>query len=298
MTHRWISKEASRLILEVPHFRNSREVTLDANEAIAFYISWFTDPLLRAAPESVVDMGAGYGWMSIALALRSTSSVTPRIVAVEVDEARLNAAKRIAQIVGVSDRIEWCVASLGRLPFADCSFDTVICIEVVEHIAKSTAMMEDLARVTGKTLVITTPNLLFPIIHHDTGLPFCHWLPDRGRDVYAKLCGRSHRQEGNRFWSPYGLQKALPDFGRVSAFLHFGSWDEYAHANEQLPIHLRVAGLQQGWYRFVASLGRLSYYVLPTCGMTLRRQHDGLKADLRRRQSSRLHQQNGQSDAI
>jgi ubiquinone/menaquinone biosynthesis C-methylase UbiE len=150
MAYRWISTDASKLISEIAHFRDSQEASVDANDAIAFYAHWFADPILRDVPKSVADVGAGYGWASIALALRSPSRIMPRILAVEPNEARLNAAKRIAEIAGVSNRIEWCVASLGSLPFADRSIDTVMCVEVVEHIGKSAAMIADLGRVTCK----------------------------------------------------------------------------------------------------------------------------------------------------
>jgi hypothetical protein len=51
------------------------------------------------------------------------------------------------------------------------------CIEVIEHIGRSRLAIHDLGRICDEVLVITTSNLLFPIIAHDTRLPFCHWLP-------------------------------------------------------------------------------------------------------------------------
>lgn len=256
----------------MPHFKDSRNSAEGANDTLAYYVRWFADPVLSGAPRSVADIGAGYGWAAIALALRAPPTAQPRIVAVEQNEPRLNAAKQIATLAGVADRIEWCIGSLGSLPFADRGFDTVLSVEVVEHIGKSPPMMADLARIAAKTLLVTTPNRLFPIIRHDTALPFCHWLPNAGRDLYATLFNRRDLQDGNRFWSPSELQKALPGFKRSSGFLHFSTWRDYELANDAVPSHMQTRGLQRSWYRLASSLGQTSSYVLPTCAMMLQRQ--------------------------
>jgi 2-polyprenyl-3-methyl-5-hydroxy-6-metoxy-1,4-benzoquinol methylase len=271
MIQRWISPEASRSISATPHFRESLEASLNVNDIISFYVHWFADPILQRKPQSVADVGSGYGWLAIALALRSSPEMNRRIVAIDVDERRITAARQIADFVGVSDRIEWCVASLGSLPFPDQCFDTVACIEVAEHIGKSTEMIVDLGRITRSTILIATPNLLFPLINHDTRLPFCHWLPVRWRNWYAKLFGRSHLQEGNRFWSPYGLQHTLSDFKRASNFLHFDNWDHYASANAHVPNHMKTIGAQQIWYWLTSLLGGASSHLIPTCTMILKR---------------------------
>ena len=59
--------------------------------------------------QTVADIGSGYGWLAIAMALDSEV----RIIAVEPDGTRLTAARHIAQIVGVEERIEWREASIG-----------------------------------------------------------------------------------------------------------------------------------------------------------------------------------------
>jgi len=46
-----------------------------------------------------------------------------------------------------------------RLPFADKSFDTTICLDVLEHVTDDRAAIRELARVTRKRLVITVPQL-------------------------------------------------------------------------------------------------------------------------------------------
>jgi len=44
-----------------------------------------------------------------------------------------------------------------RLPFADASFDTTICLDVLEHVADDTQTIRELARVTRRRLLIAVP---------------------------------------------------------------------------------------------------------------------------------------------
>lgn len=272
---RWITEEAARAIREVPHFRHSREAAADPNDLIGHYVRWIAAPVLREAPRSVVDIGTGYGWLPIALALYSPRG-GPLIVAVDQNHRRLIAAREIAAIAGVADRIHWCAGSIHFLPFADRSFDALSCIEVLEHVGTSKCIIAELGRVTQEVVVITTPNRLFPVIRHDTGLPFCHWLPNGMRDRYASLFGRLHLQDRNAFWSPLGLQRALPCFRRSSAFLHFRDWHDYARTDEQLPAAMRAGRAKRLWFQAAACLGPLSVYLLPSCAMMFRRVHAAL----------------------
>ena len=49
-----------------------------------------------------------------------------------------------------------------RLPYADASFDVVLCVEVIEHVSDHQAALGELARVVkpGGVLVLTTPNVM------------------------------------------------------------------------------------------------------------------------------------------
>ena len=51
------------------------------------------------------------------------------------------------------------VASAHRLPFPDHSFDTVLCVEIIEHLTKAQAnqLLDEVERVARLRIVITTP---------------------------------------------------------------------------------------------------------------------------------------------
>lgn len=54
--------------------------------------------------------------------------------------------------------IELDLESVERLPFDDGSFDTVICVEVLEHLDNLHAMFDELVRVASRDIIISLPN--------------------------------------------------------------------------------------------------------------------------------------------
>jgi 2-polyprenyl-3-methyl-5-hydroxy-6-metoxy-1,4-benzoquinol methylase len=272
-----IDEGVRQAIRNVPHFNDSQYVGLDIEATIDYFRRKFVDKVLSPAltPDDVVaDVGCGYGWLAFALATYSPS----HIIAVDMDELRLDAAKRIAAILGIGDRIEWRVGSLQNIPLTDQEADLTFCIEVLEHIQRDVAGLRELARITRNFLVLTTPNGAFPVISHDTCLPFCHWLPMRLRDVYAGAMGRLNMQQGNRFWTPFDLSRHLSDFLRVSRFLHYRSVEDvfdlypyylpYGRGEWRLTPSLSL----KAYYRMVAHFGKASQFFLPSLAGTFQRQ--------------------------
>jgi 2-polyprenyl-3-methyl-5-hydroxy-6-metoxy-1,4-benzoquinol methylase len=268
----WISESQAQAISDTPHFGGSAYGKSDLNELLNFYMYHFVEPLIEQGqtPKSIADIGTGYGWLAFAFALRMNA----KIIAMDYNKERLECAQKIAAILGVSDKIEWVVGSIGNIPLEDRSVDIVYCIEVIEHVGTKPEVIRDLARITRETLVIATPNKFFPIINHDTALPFCHWLPLPLRDVYAKLCGRLSTQDNNMFWSPLTLMAPLKDFERVSRFFQFKSYSEFKKANDQVYRNARpglVPVLKYVYFGLVSKFGKGSIYFLPNLASTFRR---------------------------
>jgi len=220
---------------------------------------------LLTREQTVVDIGAGFGWLAMAFALKSDA----RIIAIEPDEERLMAGREIAQVMGIARKIEWRPGLLGNLPLENQEADVVYCIEVLEHVQRSKGALMDLCRITKDKLILTTPNKWFPLIAHDTELPFCHWLPVFLRNVYAKACNRSHMENDNLFWSPYTLKKNMKDFKRISRWLHYSYLQRYF---DTYPFFLPykqgsyvedISQAKKWYYKFAASFGRYSYLLAP-----------------------------------
>ena len=261
---------AQEAIREVPHFRDSGYAGLDIAGTLRFYRDRYVRPFLSQvalnSTATVLDVGAGYGWLSIAL----TGEIGCRVIAVDFDGARLRAAQMIADILGVASRIDFATASVGALPLPDESVDVTFCIEVLEHVQRDPSAPRNLARVTKGHIVLTTPNRWFPVIAHDTRLPLCHWLPMPLRQGYARIFGRTDRENDNLFWSAPQLERGLRGFTRSSRWMHYPSLqdflDTYPH---YMPFQGgkwvdRLPALRKAYYRLASPLGSSSRYVLPT----------------------------------
>jgi len=270
--------ETSRTqIRKVEHYATSRSGQLDVRGTLEFYRKRYVDQLpsfISIDEDTVIaDLGTGYGWLAMAFALFTPA----RVIAVELDSGRLEAAREIAAILGLAERIDWRVGALGSLPLQAQSVDVAYCIEVLEHVQGAESAVEDLARISRDLVILTTPNLWFPVIAHDTRLPFCHWMPNRWRTRYARVFGRADYQFGNLFWSPLKIRRALGGFKVVSSFLHYSSYQDYLAT---FPYYLPYRGgiyveqlscTKALYYRFVSKCGKAAHFILPNLASVFRR---------------------------
>lgn len=266
-------------IRAVGRFGESHYAGLDIRGTLEFFVKRYVDQIQAFTPVSaettIADVGTGFGWLAIAFALTTPA----RVIAVDMDETRLRAAQKIAEILGARS-IDWRAGRLGQLPIADREVDITYCVEVLEHLQRDSEAPDDLGRVTRSCIVLTTPNLWFPKIAHDTQLPFCHWLPLPWRRIYAAVFGREDRENDNLFWSPRKVDKSLVEFKRVSRFLHYDSIESYLAT---FPFYVpyghgyseaAVGPAKKLYYRAAAMLGQASFYVLPNLASVYRRVSD------------------------
>ncbi|MEL6372939.1 MAG: class I SAM-dependent methyltransferase [Pseudomonadota bacterium] len=270
-----ITAQQAAQIQAIPHLAQGSYANLDIDATLRFYKRRYVDQLAAfttlTSKTVIADAGAGYGWLAIAFA-RYTPA---KVVAMEAEPARAEAGRAITSVLGLDQRITWHAASLGardgegRSTLPPISADVTYCIEVLEHVQRNRDAVRDLVAMTKRFLIITTPNLWFPVVAHDTRLPFCHQLPLPARQAYAKLFKRQDRENDNLFWSVPQLERLLPGFTRRSSFLHYASYEAYLETH---PFYLpynggmtvgRPGALKRAYYRAAASLGRRSAYVMP-----------------------------------
>lgn len=95
-----------------------------------------------------LDVGAGDGWLAAMLNRRPATAVT---VLDLVPQRAERAARRVGG-AGAAARAE-------QLPFAEGAFDTVVMIEVLEHVSDVAAVLAEVRRVAlGGRLLITVPH--------------------------------------------------------------------------------------------------------------------------------------------
>jgi SAM-dependent methyltransferase len=109
----------------------------------------------------VLDMGSGTGRHVLAACLRPC-----RVVGLDSDLESLALAGRYVNLIdswgvvkaGATLMLGWC----DRLPFADSSFDRILCTEVLEHIPDDRATIREIVRVLrpGGTVAVSVPDQL------------------------------------------------------------------------------------------------------------------------------------------
>jgi len=140
----------------------------------------------------VLDVGCGLG-----LYLNCLSQLYPNANFIGVDKSQENIAK--ARNLANGENVEFIVMSAESLAFKENMFQTILMIEVLEHIFNPKNVLTEILRVLepGGKLVITAPNRLFPFETHGFrmknviwgtkgfGVPLLPYMPEAVRRYFA-----------------------------------------------------------------------------------------------------------------
>jgi len=165
--------------------------------------------------KSLLDVGCGDG----RLVLRIREELGSRVVGFDLSAVAL---------ANVAD--PKCCGSADRLPFANRSFEIVLATEILEHVPHDlySQVLEELARVADKYIVITVPN-------------------SENLDELSALCGacgsRFHVWGHVRSYTPRAIESLFEGFKPIRVF----SFGEQVGLYNQFLLWLRqrVAG---SWY--------------------------------------------------
>jgi hypothetical protein len=141
-----------------------------------------------------------------------------------------------------------------RLTLDSDSVDIFASVETLEHVGGDNirACIEIMARAARQAVLVTTPNFIFPMVAHDTHLPFAHWLPAALRRPYAHAFGRAHRDRGNAFVKPWQLRPLRRKFRSVTRYQTFATANEF---RELYPYYLPYGTDEQRRYRQKPAVG-------------------------------------------
>ena len=89
---------------------------------------------------SVLDLGCGGGFMAEPLARRGA-----KVVGIDPSAPAIGAAREHAEATGL--HVDYRVASGEDLPFSDGSFDGVVIVDVLEHVADPALVLDEARRV-------------------------------------------------------------------------------------------------------------------------------------------------------
>jgi SAM-dependent methyltransferase len=104
------------------------------------------DVVRRHARDTVLDVGCGVGAYGLALTERRAGTVR----GVEYDAAAAGAARRDGLAVIRGDA--------RQLPIRDRAVDTIVAVEVIEHVEGPEQVVAEFARVTRQNVIVTVPN--------------------------------------------------------------------------------------------------------------------------------------------
>lgn len=102
-------------------------------------LAWF-DRHMNWPGKDVLDLGCAGGFMAEAMAERGAN-----VTGIDPAAAAVDAARRHARASGL--RIGYDVGVGEALPYDDASFDAVVCVDVLEHVADLNRVLAEVARV-------------------------------------------------------------------------------------------------------------------------------------------------------
>lgn len=111
------------------------------------FLNAVTQLYSRVAPATVLEVGCGEGRLA-----RHLLRCAPRPTRFVASDVSLSAIDR-----GLDPIIELREASVDHLPFADRSFNLVVCCEVLEHLRDPRRGLAEVARVARRAVLVSTP---------------------------------------------------------------------------------------------------------------------------------------------
>jgi len=154
-----------------------------------------------AGAQSILDVGCGEGF-TIDRLLRVNGRLP--IQGMDHDWPALLRAR------GQHPKVLFQMGDIGRLPYANESFDLVLCLEVLEHLAEPRGALEEVARVSSQYCLISVPNEPFFMMSNFL----------RGKNVRAWGNDPEHVQH----WTAGEFVEMLRKYFSVERVLHPFPW--------------------------------------------------------------------------
>lgn len=120
---------------------------------------------IRKARGICLEIGCSNGLLTYRLV-----RVRRRVVAGDIDLIKVQAARNLVQDQGGGGAV-FLQFDAKRLPFIDKSFDTVLLIDVLEHIEDPVSILEQAARIASRVVLLSVPNYDFLTVLYPNMLP-------------------------------------------------------------------------------------------------------------------------------
>ena len=162
---------------------------------------------LPEKPLDVLDLGTGNGGVAFAFA----NCPDYRVAALDV--GRNPVLRDVARATGLP--VRYALASGRELPYGDASFDIVLLIETIEHVARARQMGQEILRVLrpGGVCLVSTPARLRYVLAADPhyGVRGIAGLPNPvQRFVVDRIARRPAYDVAHLYWTVRGIGRMFP----------------------------------------------------------------------------------------
>ena len=139
----------------------------------------------RLSSLTVLDVGSSTGIIDNIL-----SKKFKKVVGSDIDEGAVEYAKKTFK----KSNLEFRISDAMNLPFAQNSFDVVICAQVYEHVPNTQKLFNEIYRVLkpGGVCYLAALNKL-RIFEPHYGLPFLSWLPKGVANFYLRVTNKGNK---------------------------------------------------------------------------------------------------------
>lgn len=151
-------------------YRDTKDYYLEQNVGVSSHIISF---IKKNAGNRILDVGCATGHYSIELSKHGfdcTAVDNNKKYIISIEERDINAL----------------IADGAALPFRDNSFETVILVEVLEHIPNVSKILAEVNRVATKNILITVPNCGQFEELRKSGLTYEHFLEKDHINFFTK----------------------------------------------------------------------------------------------------------------
>ena len=160
------------------------------------------------AGNTILDLGCGYGAYSLALAAEGR-----KCIGSDINMNYLAAASASGLPV---------VAVDSELPYPDRSFDTVMLLEVIEHVPKLEGILKEAFRVARRNVLVTVPNSESLDRLQENDVTYAHMLssdhvhffdPESLEQLLAKFAGKVEIHRGDPIYPFWFVSRSAAYYG-------------------------------------------------------------------------------------
>jgi ubiquinone/menaquinone biosynthesis C-methylase UbiE len=164
--------------------------------------------------DCILDVGCSSGQWSFSVAPRARF-----VVGIDLDAASIYKAKILAEKLGFKNT-SFVIASATAIPFANRSFDKIICADVMDIIPQDDKAASEMYRISKQSAIAVFTNMLKDRNHYLINHKFPEHIRNYTLEAISRLLERSSFQIIDYFYFYHPFSTLLWEFG----YLFSHSW--------------------------------------------------------------------------